>query len=521
MIKNFSLILPTRGRLYLVNRLLDSIIETTSNLDLIEIVLCIDEDDTESRHIIHPLLSVRNIVIPRKNSGMGDIFKLCCEKNTSRYIILINDDVIFRTHNWDIRVLEAFSHFPDDVALVYLNDLYYGSKLSSFPVLSRTVCDLMSGVCPSGYLSHGIDSHIFDIFERLSALGFERRKYLPQVVFEHMHYGVTLASYEGNYCPDHTRDQLLFSSLADERQQVAAKMARYVQTCPRKESLAVLPSVSIIMHTRDNLSKSGRACLEEIRQDNRYRKLNYEIIIVSNGLPERNTISCLDKDLRSKIRLVSCESESTAEILHKAAIVSNADYLVFLNDRCLPVSGWLVSLLETAAGDAVGIVGSKWLNPRNGRVEHIGLSFYQDDGLIKETCLYKGLPSNHPVINKPREFQAVKIPGMLIKKDVFLQIDKSEDDLNGLEHLALCLKVRDLGKSILYSPQAALYCDCPEFIADTSGNSAICGNFLQKLKIKLVCDLEEQLAEDGFILYSSLQGHYVCPADLCLSGENK
>jgi hypothetical protein len=385
MVKNFSLILPTRGRLYLVNRLLDSIIETTSNLDSLEIILCVDEDDTESRQITHPLLSIRMISIPKRTSGMGDIFKLCYEKNTSRYMILINDDVVFRTNNWDIKILEALSPFPDEVVLVYPNDLYYGRKLSSFSVISRTVCDLMSGVCPSGYRSHGIDSHIFDIFERLAALGFERRKYLPKVIFEHMHYGVTLASYEGNYCPDHSQDQLLFSSFADKRQEIAVKMAKYIQSYSGKESPHLLPSVSIIMYTgsNGNLSESARTCLEVIYEDNKYRQLNYEIIIISNVLLNKKAVSSFPEDLRCRTKLIYCENESTAGILHKAIAVSNTDYLVFLNDKCLPTSGWLAALVEAAGDDEVGIVGSKWINPRNGRIEHIGLSFYQDNGFVK------------------------------------------------------------------------------------------------------------------------------------------
>src|SRR4030042_2012366 len=172
MVKKFSLILPTRDRPYLVNRLFDSIVQTASNLDSIEIVLCVDEGDTQSYKITHPLLSVRKVVVSQEISMMGDIFRLCYEENTSRYMILMNDDVIIRTKNWDIKILEAYSQFPDGLALVYSNDLYYGSKLCSFPVISKKVYDLMGGICPCGYKSHSIDSHIFDIFERLAALGF-------------------------------------------------------------------------------------------------------------------------------------------------------------------------------------------------------------------------------------------------------------------------------------------------------------------------------------------------------------
>lgn len=521
MTKTFSLILPVRDRLYLVNQLLDSIVETTSNIDLIELVLCIDEDDAESCRIDHPLIFIKKIILPYGTKGMGNIFRLCYIENTSRYMILINDDVIFRTNNWDIKILEAFSRTPDDLALVYPNDRYYGEKLCSFPVISQTVCELMNGICPCNYQSHSIDSHIFDIFERLAALGYERRRYLSKVVFEHMHYGVTLASYEGDFSPNRLDDQLLYSSLAEQRQRIAAKMAQYIQSYSGTQSAPLLPRVSVIMYISDTLSTSARKCLEIIYEDNKYRRLNYEIIIISDSLTDRKELSSLPGELRDNIRLVYCEKKNTAQIMYKAADVSNTNYLAFLNDDCLPRSNWLQSLTEAAIDDDIGIVGSKWINPRNGRIEHIGLSFFQNMGSTKETYLYKGFPSDHPSVNRLREIQAVKFPGMLIKKDILLQIDRLDDKFAGLEYLDLCIKVKELGKGIICSPQASLYCQCPEIINIGSNSSVQSAELPLELKNKIKCDLNEQLAKDGFVICSTGQGHYKNSMNLCLSGESK
>jgi hypothetical protein len=482
--------------------LFDSITGTTSNLDSLELVLCIDEDDTESRQITHPLLSIRKIIAPRGTTGMGDIFKLCYDKNTSRYMALINDDVVFRTKNWDIKVLDAFSRFPDDMAIVYPNDLYYGKKLSSFPVISKVMCDLISEICPCSYKSHGIDSHLFDIFDRLAALGYERRKYLPNVIFEHMHYGVTLASYSENFYPDHSEDQSLYSSLAESRQQTAIKMARHIQLHVEKKK-PVPPSIAVIMCVSGNLSKSAIACLEVVHEDNKYRHLNYEIIILSDSMLNEKAISSLPRDLKRKIKLVCRGKNDTAGVLQREIAASNADSLVFLDDHCLPRSGWLQALADVADDDRVAVVGSKWINPRNGRVEHVGLSFFQDSGGPRETCLYKGFPLNHPAVNKVREFQAVRMPGMLIKKKAFLQIDGGTEVATESGSLDLCLKIRRLGNRILYAPQASLYYDYQEIPEQAEMKKA-----LPNLNGAVECDLEKQLAEDGFLLCSTSQGHY-------------
>ncbi len=499
MVKNFSLILPTRSRPDLVKRLFSSILETTANLDLLEIILCIDEDDPESHKISHALLAIKKIIATQR--GMGSIIRNCYSKSTARYIILVNDDVIFRTKNWDIKVLEVFSRFPDDLALVYCNDLYYGRRLSSFPILSRTACNLMDNICPAKYKSHCIDSHIFDTFKRLSRLGHERLVYLPNVILEHMHYGVTLSSYEGNFFnANRTNDQLSFLSLAEQRQQTAFKMAQYIESSARKTPKSPPPLVSIIIHPSNNLPQHTAACLEDIICDNKSKQLDFEIVIISDD--STKGISSLPKKLRDKAIILSCNDANTAKAFNKGAAIAKGDYLVFLDDKCLPRGGWLEALTESAKDQEIAIVGSKWLNPRNGRVEHIGVSFFQDNGTIRDTCIYAGLSPVHPAVDKIREFQAVKIPGMLVKKDIFLQVNGFDENLIGLEHIDLCLKIRKLGKKVIYSPQASLYHYDQKTAEKDTINSTNLKNLPPRLKKQIECDLEKQLSEDGFSLCS-------------------
>ena len=507
--KDFSLILPTRSHLDLVKRLFDSILETSANLDLLEIILCIDEDDPEGRKISHALLTIQKITLPR--SSMGSIIRNCYSKSTARYIVLINDDVIFRTKGWDIKVLEVFSRFSDDLVLVYCNDLYYGKRLSPFPILSRTACDLMDNICPAKYKGHCIDSHIFDVFKRLSQLGHKRLIYLPNVIFEHMHYGVTLSSYEGSFFnANRADDQLSYLSFAEERRQIAFKMAQYIESSTKKTSEPAPPLVSIVIHFSNNLSQYTATCLEAIYDDNKYKQLDFEIVVISDD--STKNISSFPKKLRDRITMVSCKDANTAKAFNKGAAIAKGDYLVFLDDKCLPRGGWLEALVESARNQEIAIVGSKWLNPRNGRVEHIGVSFFKDNKTIKDTCIYKGFSPVHPAVDKIREFQAVKIPGMLVKKDVFLQVKGFDENLIGLEYMDLCLKVRKLGKKVIYSPQAGLYRYDQEITEKDTNNYIDLKNLPLSLKGQIECDLEKQLSQDGFSLCLEKATRYIQPS---------
>jgi hypothetical protein len=203
---------------------------TTAELENVEIVLYIDADDAESQNISDPLLSIVKIVGP-SGQTMGKMNTACYEASHGRYVMLINDDVIFRTSEWDRRVMESFSLFPDDVGLIYGNDLDQGSAVPTFPIISRVVCDLVGEICPRGYWNLHIESHLFDLFRQLAKRGYDRIRYLDDLVFEHMHYVVGKADYDSTYKKKNQRfDHLLFMALDDERALKAKLLARYIKS---------------------------------------------------------------------------------------------------------------------------------------------------------------------------------------------------------------------------------------------------------------------------------------------------
>src|ERR1700752_333878 len=159
-----SLLLPTRGRAALVQRLFDSVVETSTDLERLEVVLYVDEDDRESREISHSKLSLVKLV-GHPGETMGNMNRACYDASHGRYVMLVNDDVVFRTKGWDARVCDAASRYPDGIALVYGNDLDQGEAVPTFPIVSRAGCDLLGEICPRGYRHLHIESHLLDIFK--------------------------------------------------------------------------------------------------------------------------------------------------------------------------------------------------------------------------------------------------------------------------------------------------------------------------------------------------------------------
>lgn len=193
--QKISLILPSRERLSNLIRLLDSIIVNTFDFNKLEIILLLDSDDTASHDVNSDKLDLKKIIGPR--SSMGAYNTMGLDAASGDIIILINDDMLIQTEAWDEKIRAFDASFSDKVYLAYPNDLFKGK--CTFPILSRQTCALLQKPFPLEYKGAFIDTHLFDIFERLKKRGINRTFFLEDVVFEHCHYRSGKASFDETY----------------------------------------------------------------------------------------------------------------------------------------------------------------------------------------------------------------------------------------------------------------------------------------------------------------------------------
>lgn len=211
-----SLLLPTRGRVKLVERLFASVIATTVNLEQIEFILYLDADDVMSHSLANQKLKIKKIIGERMS--MGAYNSECLKHAVGDIIILVNDDVVFRTQAWDEQVVAIDNKFPDKIYLAFANDLFK-KRWCSFPILSRRTCELLEEPYPKSYKGAFIDTHLYDIFKRLQKVGVDRICYLEDVVFEHLHYRVGKAEFDEVYKKrERFADDAAFVELATLRQ---------------------------------------------------------------------------------------------------------------------------------------------------------------------------------------------------------------------------------------------------------------------------------------------------------------
>ena len=191
-----SFLLPTRGRPAMVERLFRSIAGTTSHPERVEVVLYVDQDDAGSHHLDSETVRVVRIIGPRMS--MGSYNTACLARARGDILILANDDMVIRTPGWDDRIAQVDAEFADRIYLAYGRDLFK-TRVCTFPILSRRTCELLAEPYPAAYQGAFIDTHLFDLFKRLQKRGFDRIRYLHDVVFEHLHFRTGKAVRDATY----------------------------------------------------------------------------------------------------------------------------------------------------------------------------------------------------------------------------------------------------------------------------------------------------------------------------------
>jgi len=246
MNKKISFLLPTRGRPDLLRRLFQSIVDTTHDLDKVEIVMCLDEDDPQSQRIDDPRLDIVKLIGAR--STMGDYNTKCLNRSRGDIIILLNDDLILETPGWDSIISDFALTIPDSIFMAYPNDTETRQHMCTFPIMSRKTCEILSNPYPKEYVALYIDQHIFDIFIRLKHLGKNRMFYLDHVIFKHRHFINGAVRSDASY--SHKKrlpDAMAFISLRHFRQVCAQRLFSSIEghTLPELTNHVVLEKAPI------------------------------------------------------------------------------------------------------------------------------------------------------------------------------------------------------------------------------------------------------------------------------------
>lgn len=179
----------------------------------------------------------------------------------------------------------------------------------------------------------------------------------------------------------------------------------------------------------------------------------FEVIVINNNSTD-GTKEYLESLKDKVITIHNSKNVGYSKSNNQASEIAKGDYLVFLNNDTIVKKGWLSEMIKLAETDEkIAIVGGKILFPQ-GDIQTVGMVIYQD-GTPYE--LYKNLDPDLPMVNKPREFQCVTGASMLIKKKIFFEIGRFDENfINHFEDIDLCFRARDYGYKVFYCPTSVV-----------------------------------------------------------------
>ena len=216
--------------------------------------------------------------------------------------------------------------------------------------------------------------------------------------------------------------------------------------------------VCIIIPTKDKVQLL-KGCVSSVLEKTDYP--DYEILIIDNQSSQKETFDCFDEfKKKEKVSVLKYDKPFNFSAINNfAAASTGAEYLVFLNNDTEVINAdWLSSMLEFAQREDVGAVGARLYYPNN-TIQHAGLTIgvlgfagHAHREFPRASSGYKGR------IKIIQNMSAVTAACMMIRKKVFDEVGGFDEELiNAFNDVDLCLKIREKGYLIVYTPYAELY----------------------------------------------------------------
>lgn len=173
---DYSLFLNTRKRVSTLSKLLDSIVNTAYDINQLELLITVDDDDTESIEFLQSYNKISNIklIIKPRPSNLHVSINNMAAQSTGDFLFVLNDDVLFLTRHWDKTVKEFYRDRKNDVYYLATIDTSIDKtknvRYPSFPILTRKAYNTLGYFMSEKFVSHGGDVHLWRIFNSVDRI---------------------------------------------------------------------------------------------------------------------------------------------------------------------------------------------------------------------------------------------------------------------------------------------------------------------------------------------------------------
>ncbi|HEX2700605.1 MAG TPA: glycosyltransferase [Acidimicrobiales bacterium] len=241
----------------------------------------------------------------------------------------------------------------------------------------------------------------------------------------------------------------LLDALARRRRPGQVEPGLHPTTYRVRYAVVGQPRVSILVPTRDKVDML-RGCIDSVVERSTYT--NYEFVVVDNQSAEPDTLAYL-RGFAGRVVPYPFPF-NYARMMNLAASEARGDLLLFLNnDTQVITPDWLEAMIEHAQRPEVGIVGPRLLYP-DGNPQHEGTIVGHKGGHAGNVD-HGGY---HGLGEMVRNCSAVTGACMMIRPSLYWRLGGHEERLRiAWNDVDLCLRVRQAGHEVVYTPFAQLF----------------------------------------------------------------
>ncbi len=226
-----------------------------------------------------------------------------------------------------------------------------------------------------------------------------------------------------------------------------------------KRNLLSQPLISIIIPFKDKPDLVKR-CIESILNKTSYQ--NFEIVGISNSSEKKETFEAMINFQNSDNRIRFFEYNipfNYSKINNYAISLVRGEHILFMNNDIEIINpDWIESMLEHSQREEVGVVGALLYYP-NDTVQHGGVivglggvAAHSHKHYRKDSFGYFGR------LKAIQNLSAITGACMMTRKSIFKTVGGFDEQLShAFNDVDYCLKIREKGYLIVYTPYAEFY----------------------------------------------------------------
>lgn len=444
--------------------------------------LCIYDDSSTNSATIDTLKKWKEkdkrikINFGKKNKGISLASNEAIKMATGKYIALLdNDDEL--TNDALLEVAKRIKSNPNlkfiysDEDIIEMNgtpsgkhyksdfnlDLFLSNNyICHFTVIKKSLC-VKVGCFRKGYEG----AQDYDLFLRcIEKIRFSDISHIPKILYHWRKMpGSSAVKYSNKKNALKSSIKALEGYLCRNRIKGKVLKGRFHGTFRIKRDIIKEELVTIIVPFRDKVELI-KTCINSLLEKTEYK--NFEILLVNNGSKEKKTTQYLDRVIKKDRRVILYDYNhpfNYSAINNWAVNKARGKYILFLNnDTRVIAKDWLTAMVEHIQRKEVGAVGAKLLY-KNNTIQHAGVVL--SNGGAEHIFRHYGRNDSGFLgqLNLTRNCSVSTGACLLIRRNLFLEIGGFDEKHLKMTYndVDLCLKIREKGYLIVYTPYAELY----------------------------------------------------------------